>query len=81
MRPDGVPAPYDTEWSFRYDERTADVVAASLAVSLEPRPRVWPISGPLATEFNPFGHDPLPSGRAENLDPLGKSNRVEGETV
>lgn len=66
---------YSTKWEEDYDLRTAEVVAAALAVSLEPKPRVWPISGPNAREFNPLGHEL--SRRVEPKDPLGTKSTLE----
>jgi hypothetical protein len=48
-------ADYATTWEREYDERTAECVEAALQAALKPSPRIWPISGPDATEFNPDG--------------------------
>ncbi len=58
--------PNATEWEGTYDERTLECTAARITVALEPTPRVWPITGPLAT-FNPDGHplsEPIPPADA-----------------
>ncbi len=57
-----------TEWERLYDERTLECTEARIRVSLEPTPRVWPISGPNAV-WNPQGHElSLPEPPP---DPLG----------
>lgn len=44
----------DARWIEEFDERTAECIAAALAVSLEPSPRVWPFYRD--AEWNPNGH-------------------------
>ena len=62
-----------THWQRLYEERTAECVEAAAKVALEPKPRVWPISG-LATEFNPGGHELSKPEPATN--PLGVRTTV-----
>jgi hypothetical protein len=58
---DSVPKPYATTWEYEYDQRTEECVDAALAAAIKGQaPRLWPITGPDATEFNPDGFEPFP---------------------
>jgi hypothetical protein len=58
---------YATRWEQQYDEEIIEATAAAALVALEPSPRIWPISGPDADEFNPDGY---PINKAMPADPL-----------
>ncbi len=50
----------DATWLAEYEETNVECGLAAAVVALEPKPRVWPISGLLGTEWNPNGYPESP---------------------